>query len=206
MEGIWQKFHPLYEADLKVGLETVFSRSSIVSLEGFYAAKGMLHQSNNEPIKRLYEPATKIVGSCVDNGPAAQVFFTLKPLRHLYRRLVFSRKLDESQKPRLWMVAARHGEIASFGFDSWNSKDPRYLALAYPGKNPDGQFTPVYFKIQRKEEEKSFIYLEVWSLDDEAQALVCARRIDEKDAPEHLRTATPDSGEALRASFQGAFA
>lgn len=193
-EKIWNKFHPLFGADLKVGIETTLSRSSIVSLEGFYATKGMLHQPGNEPIKRLYEPATEIVGSCFD-GETAQVSFNLKPLRHLYRRLVFARKIDhETQKPRLWMLAARHAEIATFGFDSWNSKDQRYLSLAYPGKNPDGQFTPVYFKIQngKEEKEKSFIYLEVWGLDDEVTFIVTARRIDEHDAPAHLRSAKPE--------------
>ena len=86
------------------------------------------------------------------------------------------------------MLAARHDEIATFGFDSWNSKNQRYLALAYPGKGLDGQFVSVYFKIKNGE---GFAYLEIYALDDECQLLVTARRVDEEIAPEHLQSAMP---------------
>ena len=202
MEGkIWSKFHPLFGPDLKVGFETTFPAVTVLDLlDPRYEKNGLIHYQPKKPIVRVCEPATKIVGSCVD-GQIAQVFFEPAPQKEsLYRRLVFARKIDHSsQKPRLWVVAARHGEIATFGFDSWNSKDHRYLALAYPGESVDGQFMPVFFKIQRK--EGGFVYLEVWGMDDEVQFLVTARRIEESAAPEQLRTAMPDEGTEDRVVF-----
>lgn len=196
-EKIWNKFHPLFGPDLKVGFETTFPKTvAPADLDPLYEKSGLFRHILGETVRRVYEPAVKIVGSCLD-GEVAQVFFEPVPQAgSLFRRLVFSRKLGESQKPRCWIVAARHGEIAHFGFDSWNSKDLRYLALAYPGQS-DGQFAPVYFKIQEKkggEKENCFVYLEVWALDDEVQVLVCARRIDEKAAPAHLRSEVSNEG------------
>ena len=202
-EKTWNKFHPVFGPDLKVGFETTFPRNAASDLGPLYKKSGLIHDPENRPVKRVYEPATKIVGSCVD-GDIAQVFFEpVSQVGSLFRCLVFARKI-EAQGPRRWMVAARHGEIVHFGFDSWNSKDQRYLALAYPGKSADGQFMPVYFKIQNGKEggkEKNFVYLEVWCLDDEVQALVVARRIDEKGAPEQLRSAVPDEGTEDRVVF-----
>src|SRR3990167_6014202 len=152
MEGkIWSKFHPLFGPDLKVGFETTFPAVTVLDLlDPRYEKNGLIHYQPKKPIVRVCEPATKIVGSCVD------------------------------------------GEIATFGFDSWNSNDQRYLALAYPGESVDGQFTPVYFKIQNGKE--GFVYLEVWALDDEVQALVRAGRIEGGAAGEHVRSAAPDEG------------
>jgi len=197
----WNKFHPLFGADLKVGFETSFMRDHGLNLDPRYRECGLIHDPKGEPVKKICEPAVKIVGSCLDGGEITQVFFEPVPQKEsLYRRLVFARKIDHSsQKPRLWVVAARHGEIATFGFDSWNSKDHRYLALAYPGESVDGQFMPVFFKIQRK--EGGFVYLEVWGMDDEVQFLVTARRIEESAAPEQLRTAMPDEGTEDRVVF-----
>src|SRR3990167_4807988 len=194
MEGkIWSKFHPLFGPDLKVGFETTFPAVTVLDLlDPRYEKNGLIHYQPKKPIVRVCEPATKIVGSCVD-GQIAQVFFEPAPQKEsLYRRLVFARKIRDDGKPRLWIVAARHGEIATFGFDSWNSNDQRYLALAYPGESVDGQFTPVYFKIQNGKE--GFVYLEVWALDDEVQALVRAGRIEGGAAGEHVRSAAPDEG------------
>src|SRR3989344_1967246 len=122
-----------------------------------------------------------------------------QPKKPIVRVCEPARKIRDDGKPRLWIVAARHGEIATFGFDSWNSNDQRYLALAYPGESVDGQFTPVYFKIQNGKE--GFVYLEVWALDDEVQALVIARRIEESAALEHLRSATPDAGGGAKIGY-----
>ncbi len=82
------------------------------------------------------------------------------------------------------MVAARHGEVAEFGFDSWNSNNQRYLSLAYPGLSD--QFIPVCFKIQDRE---SFVYLEFWAFDEGKgrHVIAQARRIRESEAPESLK-------------------
>ncbi|MDO8743429.1 MAG: hypothetical protein Q7J30_02685 [Candidatus Azambacteria bacterium] len=200
-ERIWSKFHPLFGADLKVGFETTFPAVTVLDLlDPLYEKSGLIHYQPKESIVRICEPATKIVGSCLDND-AAQVLF--KPVSSdgpLYQRLVFARKIDHQlQKARRWIVAARYPsayyhEITTFGFDSpLNSNNQRYLPLAYPGRDPDGQFAPVYFKIQNGKEE--FIYLETWVLDDLVQVLVTARRVEESKAPEHLRSAVPDEGE-----------
>ena len=195
-EKVWQKFHPVFGSDLKVGFETTFPRNAVLGVDSpdsLYEKNCLIYDSGSGPVKRIYEPAVKIIGSCLD-GEAAQVFFEpVSQAGSLFRRLVFARKVEHStQEPRHWMVAARHSEVAHFGFDSWNSKDQRYLSLAYPGL--EEQFKAVYFKIQngKEEKEKSFIYLEVLGLDDEVQVLVVARRVEEKKVPEHLRSAKPE--------------
>ncbi|MFH1284530.1 MAG: hypothetical protein ABIH78_03000 [Candidatus Peregrinibacteria bacterium] len=89
------------------------------------------------------------------------------------------------------MVAARHGEVSHFGFDSWNSRSDRYLPLAYPGLS--SEFVLAYFKIQEKGGEKGeeFMYLEVWAWDDDddGKVVVQGRRVSEKEAPESLISA-----------------
>ncbi len=134
-EKIWNKFHPLFGPDLKVGFETTFPRTAVLDLVPLYKESGLIHEPpTSETVKRIYEPAIKVVGSCLD-GEAAQVFFEpVSPTESLFRRLVFARKFEHSaQKPRRWMIVARHGEVSHFGFDSWNSKSQRYLSLAYTG-------------------------------------------------------------------------
>lgn len=184
-EKIWTKFHALFGSDLKVGFETTFPKSADLNLDPLYGKSGLVHEPPNETIKRVYEPAVKIFGSCLD-GDAAQVLF--EPAlseSSLFRRLVFTRKIDHSTgKVRRQIVAARRGEIATFGFDSWNSKNQRYLSLAYPGLSK--QFIPVYFKVQDGE---NFVYLEMWAFDEGRGRHVTAqaRRIRETEAPESLK-------------------
>ena len=184
----WNKFHPIFEPGLKVGFETTFPGATDLDKHPFllYKKLGLIHDPPNESVKRVYEPAVKILGSCLDSN-AAQVFFKPASLDGaLFRRLVFARKIDHrSGKPRRCMMAARHGELFHFGFDSWNSRSERYLYLAYPGL--EESFIPVYVKIQDGK-EGSFIYLEVWAWDEGEgkNVVVQARRISEKEAPESL--------------------
>jgi len=189
-ERIWNKFHPLFGPDLKVGFETTFRKEVVLDLDPLYEKNGLIHDPPNETVKRVYEPAVKVLGSCLD-GEAAQVFFEpVLSAESLFRRLVFMRKIKfSSQGPKQWMVAARHGEVSHFGFDSWNSKDQRYLSLAYMGLNEE--FIPVYVKIQDNGGKGGFIYLEVWAWDVESQVLVQARRVDESEAPGLLHLAKP---------------
>jgi len=181
MEKIWNKFHPVFGADLKVGFETTFLKGKEVILDPLYEKSGLVHNSPKESVKRIYEPA-KVLGSCKD-GKAVQVFFEpVPPLDSLFRRLVFARKIEHfSRKPRRWMITARHGEPTHFGFDSWNSRNERYLSLVYTGLN--GQFIPIYVKIRDGKEEKGeeFTYLEVWAWDDDGKVVVQARRVSEKE-------------------------
>ncbi len=190
-ERIWNKFHPLFGPNLKVGFETTFRKEVVIlSLDPLYEKSGLVHDSPKESVKRIYEPAIEVRGSCVD-GDAAQVFFEpVSPTESFFRRLVFARKFKHSaQKPRRWMMAARFGEVVPFGFDSWNSKSQRYLALAYPGLNEE--FVPVYVKIQNGK-EGSFIYLEVWAWDKDDKVVVQGRRVNEEETPESLHSAIPD--------------
>lgn len=184
-ERVWQKFHPVFGPDLKVGFETTFPKKAVLDLDLLYEKSGLIHKPPNETTVRVYEPA-RVKGSCLD-GREAQVLFVPVPQKGaLFRRLVFARKIEKDQ-PRRWMVAARHEEVAPFGFDSWNSKNQRYLALAYPGK--DGEFTPTYVKIQNI--GGGFVYLELWAWDDEVQVLFQARRVNEDSVPKHLLLAMP---------------
>ena len=194
-EKTWSKFHPLFGSDLKVGFETTFPRDAVLgldSLDSLYARNNLVYDPGSGPIKRIYEPVTKIVGSCVDGDVALVFFEPVSQTGSLFRRLVFARKV-EAQGPRYWMVAARHGEVSHFGFDSWNSKDQRYLALGY---GIDEQFIPTFFKVygneESKEDGKASTYLKVWAFDDGPQIVVTSKKINEKDAPEHLRSAKPD--------------
>jgi len=188
---VWNKFHSLFGPDLKVGFETTFPKEGAL-VDPLYEKSGLVHESSDEPIRRIYEPACEILGSCLE-GEAAQVFFEpVSQAGSLFRRLVFARKMGKSQRPRLWMVAARHGEPAHFGFDSWNSRNERYLSLAFPGLNQE--FIPVYFKIQTKGGD--FVYLEVWAWGEnkkggEEQVIVQARRVTE-EVPESLVLAKPE--------------
>ncbi len=188
-ERIWNKFHPLFGPDLKVGFETTFPKEAVLNLDPLYEKSGLIHDSAKESVKRVYEPAIKVLESCLDGG-AAQVFF--EPVLSdgsLFRRLVFARKINHStQKPRPWMVAARHGEVSHFGFDSWNSRNEKYLSLAYPGINE--QFIPVYVKIQDGKE--GFIYLEIWAWDEDGEKIVVqGRRVAENRVPKSLLLAKP---------------
>jgi len=186
-ERDWRKFHPIFGADFKVAFETTFRKEAILNLGPFYGENGLIHNLPNETVKRIYEPAVQILGSCKD-GEAVQVFFEpVLPVESLFRRLVFFRKIYP-QKPRPWMVAARHGEVSHFGFDSWNSKDQKYLSLAYPGISE--QFIPVYVKIQNGK-EGSFIYLEVWAWDEDGKVVVQGRRVNEEETPKSLHSAMP---------------
>ncbi len=191
-ERIWNKFHPLFGPDLKVGFETTFPKAVVLDLLELYGRSGLIHDPPNEPTKRVYEPAIEVRGSCVD-GEAAQVFFEpVSPVESLFRRLIFARKIEHyTQKPRRWMAAARLGEVANFGFDSWNSKDQRYLSLAYIGLNE--QFIPVYVKIQDRKEGKGeeFVFLEVWAWDDDGKVVVQGRRVVKSEAPESLHLVQP---------------
>jgi len=193
-ERLWQKFHPLFGPDLKVGFETTFPNDVILNLDPLYEKSGLVYNPPNETTIRVYEPALQILGSCLD-GEAAQVFFEpVSPMGSLFRRLVFTRKVDHpTGRPRRWMVAARHGELFNFGFDSWNSGDQGYLPLAYPGISEE--FVPVYIKIQDgKEEEKkgNFVYLEVWAWDEKGcKVVVQGRRVNEEETPESLHSAMP---------------
>ena len=183
MRRTWNKFHPLFGPDLKVGFETTFPKAASLDLDPLYEKNGLIHNPLNEPVKRIYEPATEILGSCKD-GDAAQVFFEPALLDGaLFKRLVLARKIDRHGKPRRWMIVARHDELFHFGFDSWNSKDQRYLSLACPGMSEE--FVPVYVKIQNGK-EGSFVYLEVWSWDEGNQVVVQARRVSEQEVPESL--------------------
>lgn len=191
MDKIWNKFHALFGADLKVGFETTFPKATVLDLlDPRYGRSELVHYSQKEPVIRVYEPAIKVVGSCLD-GDAAQVFF--KPVSSdgpLFQRLVFARKFEHfAQKPRRWMTAARFGEVAPFGFDSWNSKSQRYLTLAYPGLNE--QFVPVYIKIQEKGGDGSFVYLEVWAWDEDGKVVVQGRHVAENGVPDLLRSVKP---------------
>ncbi len=179
---VWNKFHQIFGPDLKVGFETTFSKGKEVVLDPLYGKNGLIHDPPDATVKRVYEPA-KVLGSCLD-GEAAQVFFEPALLDGaLFRRLVFARKIDHRNgRPRQWMVIARHGELFHFGFDSWNSRDERYLSLAYPGLNE--QFIPVYVKIQEK--GGLFVYLEVWAWDNDDNVVVQARRVSEQDVPKSL--------------------
>lgn len=193
---IWDKFHPLFGPDLKVGFETTFPRETAVILDSWYAQNGLIHNNPKETVKRISEPAVGVWGSCLDGITAQVRFRPISDKGALFRKLVFARKIDNhSRAPRRWMVAARHGEVSSFGFDSWNSKSQRYLSLAYTG--PLEQFVPVYFKIRvrnegKKSVEEKFIYLQILAVDDEETVLVQARRIREVETPEQLRPANPE--------------
>lgn len=185
MGRTWNKFHPLFGTDLKVGFETTFPKEVVLSLDSLYEKNGLIHDPPNEPTKRVYEPAVEVFGSCLD-GVAAQVFFEPVSLDgSLFRRLVFSRKVNHhTQKPRCWMVVARHGELFHFGFDSRNSRSEKYLSLAYTGLQES--FIPVYVKIQNGK-EGSFVYLEIWAWDEESSKVVVqARRVSEQEAPGSL--------------------
>ncbi len=183
----WNKFHPIFGSDLKVGFETTFPGATDLDKHPLplYKKFGLIHDPPNESVKRVYEPAVKVLGSCVD-GEAAQVFFEpVSPVGSLFRRLVFTRKVDHfTGRPRRWMMIARRGEVTHFGFDSWNSKNQRYLSLAYPGIN--GEFIPVYVKIQEKGGKGWSVNLEVWAWDEGKNIVVQARRISEKEAPESI--------------------
>ncbi|MDP2945926.1 MAG: hypothetical protein Q8N61_00525 [bacterium] len=186
-ERIWNKFHPLYGPDLKVGLETTFRKDVVLDLDPLYGKSGLIHDSAKESVQRVYEPAVKVLGSCKD-GKAVQIFFEpVSSASSLFQRLVFTRKFNPTQKPRCWTVAARHGEVSHFGFDSWNSKDQRYLSLAYPGIS--GQFIPVYVKIQNGKE--GFVYLEVWAWEEDGEVVIQARRVENADVPESLISTNP---------------
>ena len=180
-EKAWNKFHALLGSGLKVGFETTFLRAVVLDLNPLYEERGLIHDRPNETVKRISEPAAKIL-SC-QNDDAIQIFFEpVLPANSLYRQLIFTRKTRNH-----WMVAARHGEVSHFGFDSWNSKSLRYLALAYPGLSKN--FVPVYFKIQM--EGGDFVFLEIWAWDEDSQVVVQGRKVDRKEAPEHLIFAQP---------------
>ncbi len=186
-ERVWNKFHPIFGPDLKVGFETTFQRGAEPKdLDPLYRKSGLIHDPPSETVVRICEPA-RITGSCCDGDKKAQILFVpVSQKGFLFRRLVFARKIEGSGQARRWMVVARHGEIATFGFDSWNSKSQHYLELAYPGEG--GEFAPTFIKI--RDADGSFVYLELGAWDDEVQVLFSAERVDEKMAPKLLLSAT----------------
>jgi len=190
----WNKFHPLFGPDLKVGFETTFPKTADLSnLNPLYSKSGLVYEKPNESVIRIYEPATEIQGSCLD-GEAAQVFFEPVPSNDsFFRRLVFARRVRHRYRARkwqpLWMVAARHDEPIPFGFDALYSVNGRYLSLAYPGL--EEQFVPVYLKIQDRKGE--FVYLEVWAWDErDNKVVVQGRRLTESLVPDILILAEPN--------------
>lgn len=183
-ERVWQKFHPVFGPDLKVGFETTFPRGAVLELDPLYENSGLIHKPPNETTMRIYEPA-RVIGSCCDGRAVDVLFVPVSQKGSIFRRLMFARKMIYGQARR-WMVVARHGEIATFGFDSWNSKNQRYLSLAYPDQE---EFTPTFVKIQNIG-IGGFVYLELWAYDDEVQTLFTARRVNEDAVPEHLLLAT----------------
>lgn len=182
-ERVWNKFHPVFGPDLKVGFETTFPRGAVLDLDPLYEKNELIHKSLNEPLIRVYEPA-RVMGSCCDGRMANVLFVPVPQKGALFRRLVFARKIDRvTRQARRWMIVARHGEITTFGFDSWNSKNQRYLALAYPGEG--GEFVPTYMKI--KDVNGGFVYLELGAYDDEVQVLFTAIRVEERKVPKLLK-------------------
>ena len=188
----WNKFHPIFGSDLKVGFETTFSET-VLDIDPLYEKSGLIYRASGGGIIKIYEPAIEVRGSCVD-GDAAQIFFEpVSPVKSLFRRLVFARKINHrrrTKKSQRWMVAARHGEFASFGFDDRYSLNERYLSLAYPGVSRE--FVPIYFKIQNGGGD--FVYLEVWAFDEGKgkNIIAQARRVPENMVPEQLILAEPN--------------
>ena len=181
VKRIWHKFHPIFENLLKVGFETTFPKEAVLNFNPIcYEASNLIHNSPNETIKRIYEPAVNVFG--LKSG--IQVFFNpVLSTESSFRRLVFFRKI---QKPYSLMVAARFGEESDFGFDSRNSYgnyDDMYLPLVY-----DGWFRPVYFKIQKQNNgtKEKPVYLEVCAWDDDQMVVVQAGCVEAKDVPKHL--------------------
>lgn len=180
-ERDWNKFHPIFGPDLKVGFETTFLRGAApTDLDPLYRKSGLIHDPPSETIVRVYEPA-RITG--VDDKKTQVLFVPVPQRGSIFRRLVFARKIGDDGHPRRWMTVARHGEIATFGFDSWNSKNRRYLALAYPGEG--SEFVQTYVKIQ--DANGGFVYLELGAYDDEVQVLFTASRVNEGKVPKLLK-------------------
>ena len=181
-ERIWQKFHQIFGSDLKVGFETTFPKGAEPKdLDPLYRKSGLIHDPPSETIARVYEPA-RVTGSCCDGTDMNILFVPVPQKGSIFRRLVFARKIVDDGHPRRWMTVARHGEVSTFGFDSWNSKNQRYLALAYPGV--DGFFAPTYIKIQNV--DGSFVYLKIGAYDDEVQVLFTASRVNVSKVPKLL--------------------
>lgn len=183
---IWQKFHSLYGCVLKVALENDFLPGMVVGLDSRYKDSSLLYTKKfkKQLVEKVYEPALKIAGP--DENNAVQIFF--EPIifpKPRYRRLMFLKEIRQD-----WLVAARHGEESVFGFDAKNSRHLNYLPIAYPGRS--GQFIPVYFKIQEKD-APDFIYLEVWSWNEDKKIIVQCRHIIEEEAPDILILAKPSA-------------
>ncbi len=200
MDKKYHKFYPIFGHYLKVGFETTFPKEApLFNLDPSYGKNGLIHDSPEEKVKRVYEPAFDIVGSC-EHDKVAQVSF--KPINSAeakFRRLIFTRKRKEN-KPWCWMLAARHGEFDHFGFDSWNSRDERYLPLAYPGTAK--YFIPTYFKIQHNGE---FVYVEImaWGVGDEEESgkvVIQGKRVAKNKVPKTLHSVVPDNGDHLKIS------
>lgn len=189
----WKKFHPLWENTLKVALESNYPTSEDLSfLDSQYKKNGMVHKNFRESVARVYEPATAVVGDYEKNNGCQIVFQPLQSPKILFRRLMFSRKIDNNFRgkiPRYLMAAARHYELFTFGFDGIKSRNLKYLSLAYPGRISEDEsgsliFTPVFFKIYL---ETQPIYLEVWAWDKDDKTIVQARRVNENENPMSLR-------------------
>lgn len=190
-ERIWNKFHPIFGPDLKVGFETTFPKGAVLDLDPLYRRSGLVHEPPKEKVVRIYDPA-RVMGSCCDGGKKAQILFVpVSRKGALFRRLVFARKIGDDRRPFVWLTFGRHAEVTPFGFDSWNSRDQRYLALAYPGA--DGEFAPTFVKIQ--DVNRGFVYLKLGAYDDEVQVLFSADRVDENIVPKHLRLAPPEKSQ-----------
>ncbi|MFH1392998.1 MAG: hypothetical protein ABIG73_01265 [Patescibacteria group bacterium] len=183
---VWNKFHSIFGPDLKVGFETTFPKGAVLNLDPLYEKSGLVHKPPKENVVRVYEPA-RVSGSCCNGGEKAQILFApVSQKGARYRRLVFTRKIGDDGQPRRWMTFGRHAEVTPFGFDFWNTKNQKYLALAYPG--PSGEFTPTFVKIGSADGD--FIYLELGAWDDEVQVLFTADRVNEDAVPKHLLSAT----------------
>ena len=189
-DRIWQKFHPLFGPDLKIGFETTFPKGTVLNLDPLYREHGLVHDPPKEKVVRIYEPA-RVSGSCCNSEKAQILFVPVSQKGVRYRRLVFARKIGDDRQSCRWMIFGRHAEVTPFGFDSWNSKNQRYLALAYPGA--DGEFAPTFVKIQ--DVNRGFVYLKLGAYDDEVQVLFSADRVDENIVPEHLRLVTPEKSQ-----------
>lgn len=179
---IWQKFHPLYGAALKVSFENTFLPETVFGLDLRYQENHLIYVDDFTKKVKVYEPSLETIGDNKNSEAVQVIFEPLQYLQPLWRHLQFTRGNS-------WIIAARLGEEKVFGFDAEiNPQRKRYMRIAYPGRS--SQFIPVYFKIQEKD-ASDFIYLEVWAWDKDKEVIIQARRVAEYEAPDHLILAGP---------------
>lgn len=187
MDFSWNKFHPLFGADLKVGFKTLLPSSAVLENVGEYERRWLVHRNPQESVQLIYEPAF----ADISENSSRQSVVIFSPIAFpdaLRRKLEFRRKNDRrTQLPRRWMVAGRHDEDFPFGFSSFFSEDSTYLSLSYPSVT--GEFIPVYFKIEDK--DGRFVYYKVTAHDDENRVCVSGIVCDEAEAPENLHDCKP---------------